>query len=321
MQGNAYVVAIVTGDGLVARFGDVTMFVADTGASAAPLLDVIEHVAAATDPAAALIERLAPLVLRASSSVPPFAAVAPTDEGLLVLLRGAVTADIEASDGSRQLTAQRAKTWVDEIQPWPVHRVVIQRADAPVPGVAQPHTDLRTGVVSGGGFSLRPYDSAAGAPGQAQTESPATVVEVRAVDEPTTVIGRDHQGTSSSTPNPTATMQGAAAALTTEDGAVYPLDRSYVVGRDPLLDDAVSNAQATPLVLQGDPRISRIHAYIAVEGRTVRVRDAATVSGTFIAAPGAADWTQIGSDATELPAGWSLRVGERILTYQGSLSS
>ena len=46
------------------------------------------------------------------------------------------------------------------------------------------------------------------------------------------------------------------------------------------------------------------------------VRDGGTPAGTFIAAPGAEEWTQIGTAPMELAPGWSLRIGALILTYR-----
>jgi hypothetical protein len=41
-----------------------------------------------------------------------------------------------------------------------------------------------------------------------------------------------------------------------------------------------------------------------------------TSAGTFIAAPGATEWTQIGTAPFKLEPGWSLRVGEWIATHR-----
>ena len=112
------------------------------------------------------------------------------------------------------------------------------------------------------------------------------------------------------------TIAPVAGVLQTEDGAVYPLDRPYVIGRDPLGDDSVRNAQASPIVVPNDQHVSRVHAYVTINGGAVYVRDAATPAGTWIAAPGAKSWTEVGSAPAELAPGWSLRVGEKILTYR-----
>jgi hypothetical protein len=105
-------------------------------------------------------------------------------------------------------------------------------------------------------------------------------------------------------------------ALILEDGAVYPLDRPYVIGRSPTVDEAVRTASAAPIAVPRDRHVSRVHAYVSVERGKVYVRDASTPAGTFIAAPGAEQWTRVGTAPIELPPGWSVRIGEKIITYR-----
>src|SRR5258708_28892330 len=101
---NQYSVAIGRGDGLVARTGDMVMCLADaTGAAA--LLRALDSAAEAESPWRALAKALAAIALGPdSASIPPFGLLAPTDEGLLLILRGHVVADIEAGSASRTLT-------------------------------------------------------------------------------------------------------------------------------------------------------------------------------------------------------------------------
>jgi hypothetical protein len=145
---NPYSVAIGRGDGLVARTGDVVMYVADT-TGAASLLSAL---AAAQSPGRALAKALATIALGSDSgSIPPFGVLAPAGDGLLLILRGRVAADIEADGARRTLAGDRALTWVDETVREPVDKIVIGGRD--VSGLtACPHTDLRAGVVPGGGF-------------------------------------------------------------------------------------------------------------------------------------------------------------------------
>ncbi|MFF0631628.1 FHA domain-containing protein [Nocardia sp. NPDC004151] len=117
-------------------------------------------------------------------------------------------------------------------------------------------------------------------------------------------------------PPSTSTLAGPGASLTSAEGETYPLDRPYVIGRDPMIDEAVRRAVASPIVIARDRHVSRVHARVFIEKGQVFVRDAGTPGGTYVAAPGAADWVRVGQQPMELKAGWSLRIGERILTYR-----
>lgn len=305
-----HTLSIARGDGLVARFGDVVMYIADPTASAERLLKAINSVSDAENPGAAVAQRLADLVFRAGpAEVSPFGIVAPTVDGLLVLLRGDVIATIDAARGVSELSGQRAFTWVDEIVPAPVRRIAIARGPH---ASAYPHTDLRAGVVPGGGFALCSASATSVSPRpdeaiSAETmQGQETTMRVQSAID-TAAPGRPSVETAAHVP--------VAGFLSSPDGAVYPLDRNYVIGRDPLRDDAVRTAVASPIAVIDDQRVSRVHAYVSIEGTAVFVRDAATPGGTFVAAPGARDWAQIDTAPTELEPGWSLRVGEHILTY------
>lgn len=280
MELSRHCVAIGRGDGLVARFGDVLMYISDA-ARARTLLHVLSSNA-----------QHGPVVLNALSAlvhgpeagaVPPFGVLVPTDDKLQLVLRGDVIADVEWAGGhhrvgcdSRPMVNEALGQRFDKIMMCSGATTFIPCAD----------TDLLAGVVPGAGFVLQPR--VVRAPVR-QSPLPA----------PATMRARPVSG-----------------ALTSDDGAVYPLDRPYIIGRNPMIDPAAHNASASPISLPDDPQVSRVHAFVTINGTTVLVRDARTVCGTFIAAPGDQVWTQVGEQPVELKPGCYLRIGQRILTYQ-----
>ncbi|MFE3256500.1 FHA domain-containing protein [Nocardia sp. NPDC059229] len=418
-------VGLIPGAGLIARFGNVVIFLHGESPSTERIIGAAETAASAADPGVAIAQRLAATVFTSSSAQPPaFGVVAPTAGGILILLRGAVTAAVDGPEGARLLSGERALTWADEIVRDPIRRLTVVADGA---GSELPHTDLRAGVVPGGGFVLHAPVSGLTAPRASETppkaapESPPVADLTRRAPTPTpshtrfsvpipapgaeSAVGQQvspkppepaaepvNPRNAATTPAPgsrlagdsgsdqpapaldkrvrieaqadsgpdsgrpagrkdrpapedqpptaayspgaedigepgaratagpqppaTSAMAAAGGALTSTEGAVYPLDRPYVIGRDPMIDEAVRRAVASPIVIARDRHVSRVHARVFVENGLVYVRDAGTPGGTFVAAPGAADWVRVGQRPTELKAGWSLRIGERILTYR-----
>ncbi|MEV6062447.1 FHA domain-containing protein [Nocardia asteroides] len=396
MRAHSSTVAIVPGTGIVARFGDVVVYLAGETPSTDRLLGAVETVAmstAASAPGAALAQRLAGVVFGGASAPPPFGVLAPTGDGMLILLRGAVIAEISGAEGNRRLAGDRAFTWVDEIIREPVRRIAVG-AEMADPTSANPRTDLRAGIVNGNGFVLTLGRRRNPAPRRVETidEPPPTeATGFRALRDPAnhTENGEARPATAGFTPpsaevatagpatgftpatetvdadgetvstgsrpitgdgatvstgprntpatnaplawsqaldaakraepvalGKTGTQQSSPrGALVTEDGLSYPLDRPYVLGRNPSGDESVRAAAATPILIERDRLVSRVHAFVAPDRGKVFVREAPATSGTFFAAPDSERWSRVGTLPIELQPGWRLRINDFLLTY------
>lgn len=176
------------------------------------------------------------------------------------------------------------------------------------PGPQPTPTPRESAPGPGPGPGLQPTPSSRSAP------APQAAPRPQPAPQPSPVPAE--QAARSAGPAPMETVAYQAGALVGPDGARYPLDRPYVIGRDPMIDDSVRRAQASPIVIPRDRHVSRVHAHLTVGGGTVFVRDAGTPGGTFMAAPGAPEWMRVGQRPVELQRGWSLRIGERIFTYR-----
>ena len=151
---------VAVGDGLVARFGDAVVLVAETARypdGTEELLHAVEAVASAGgSPGAGIAARLATIVAgREPGLVPPFGVVAPLEDAYVILLHGSVSAEITSPRGVERLSGQQAVTWVDHRHEPPMDLLRVGYGAGPVE--VDPRSDIRAGVVPGRGFVMTPF--------------------------------------------------------------------------------------------------------------------------------------------------------------------
>lgn len=345
-------VSIEPGNDLIGRFGDTVVLISRGGAgeSAPELLGLVAELAADREaPATEVAARLAGWVLgHLPDDIAPFGIVAPVPDGVVVFLRGPVACTVSAGDTIRHFSGEQALTWADQVLPGAFDWLTI--GEAAVAAIqADPMSDLQAGVVPGQGFVLNhaggPAQGAAPAR-QPQAASAAAAPEPDAapMPQPAPVDAPMHDDPARSPQH--APVNGTVASgalpadaadrpsgghhrpatgpavvnhfgtLRSQDGMVVVLDRPYVLGREPTNDALVRNGEADPLRLHDpDNVISRVHAYVSVVGGAVLVQDANSAQGTYVGAPGDAEWTRLGLDAVPLQPGWALRIGQHIFTF------
>src|ERR1700738_5649222 len=102
------------------------MYIADETAGATSLLAALDSATGVESPGRAVAKALAAIALGPDSAqIPPFGLVAPAADGLLLILRGPVTADIESDGRGRRLSGEGALTWGDETLSEPIDMITI----------------------------------------------------------------------------------------------------------------------------------------------------------------------------------------------------
>jgi hypothetical protein len=103
--------------------------------------------------------------------------------------------------------------------------------------------------------------------------------------------------------------------LVVDDGAVYRLERSYLLGSDPGSDPTVTGGGVRPLVLDSTPAIAASHAEIRLTGWGISVIDRGSDDATQVLMPGDTDWTTLRPFvAHPLRPGAHVAVGARVVS-------
>ena len=102
-----------------------------------------------------------------------------------------------------------------------------------------------------------------------------------------------------------------------DDGSVFQLDISYLLGRDPDSDDLVRSGEYRGIQLSDTQNmISRIHARLELRNWDVVLADNASTNGTFFAVADSAEWTRLPKNGEQaLTPGTRVRVGNRTLAF------
>jgi len=103
--------------------------------------------------------------------------------------------------------------------------------------------------------------------------------------------------------------------LLVDDGRGYPLDREYVVGREPLLDDDVAAGRAAPVpITDAEGSVSRLHLRVSLVGWRVEVRDLGSANGSVLHQAGGAR-TLAPGHVVAVEAGARVGVGRRSVQF------
>ena len=119
------------------------------------------------------------------------------------------------------------------------------------------------------------------------------------------------------THNLVAGQRPPLGVIVLDDGAVFTLDGDYVLGREPDGAEEAKAGTATPLALEDpDVTMSRVHAKLLLVGWDVRLVDAGSANGTFVARPGETEWTRVpAGESTTLKPGTKVSLGGRTLVF------
>lgn len=307
-------------------------------------------------PARWLVDRLAPLLGQPDS--PSFCVLATGDRSLHCVIQGELDLWAARGDHLSRHTGAEPGTWVDVVIEGDFDSLTVGPAGTKPP-VADPRVDLQGGVVVGNGILLfaRPADQGAAAgdtvPVAVAARAPATGEMQATGATPTTTAppgpaGGPGPGATSELPvvGPTCPQghvnaagaafcstcgsplpsngQGGAppslGALVLDDGTAFPLDTSYVIGREPSEAGTVQSGSSRAIAIDDPDRVvSRVHAEVRIAGRTIQLVDRDSVNGTYVFGGNGGGWERLApNEPYELQPGGQVLIGRRTLRYEAA---
>ncbi|MGI8723727.1 MAG: FHA domain-containing protein [Geodermatophilaceae bacterium] len=268
------------------------------------------------------------------------ALLAATDDGLAVGLAGTGTAAVSAR-GWRLGCEEEGGLLTREVD-WPPAPVVLHLGGSATESNGAESNGAESDVAAPDHRPARPFDLRAGVvPGSAAIlasppAAPLAIAVARAEQLPGTRV-RGYRCRTGHLNDPRAlfcALCGIRMAESTgvyvegprpplgllvfDNGASFVLDESYLLGREPDIDQRVRSGRLRPLVLfDTSGVISRRHAEIRLEEWDVLLIDCGSANGTLVAERGSTHWSALlpGQPVRMLP-GMQVRIGERSFVFE-----
>lgn len=337
---------VAPGAGRLARRAGALLYLPDVAPDAAAAAGRDELMAAFLGAADdAVLPAVVAVAAAHRFTVGPFAAVSWRGP-LAVLVHGALTVHTD-DPAVPELSGARTRTWVERVLESPGPRTI--RAGA----AAQADTSLEAGVVPAGGFALdvapvgqtmrdgtAPGPAASGrvlATGADEATLPPSALA--AASDPVApaeggppmiegrrcaaghlnplTAGRCHRCGALVQPGADAVVRVPRPPLGTlvgADGLRLPLDRAYLIGRNP-----GAGGEGGQPVRIADPKLSRRHLEVRLTDWTVHITDLHTRNGTIVVPrPGAPPLPLHAGVAFAVEAGATIHLGSRTLVFEAA---
>ncbi|HUB71104.1 MAG TPA: hypothetical protein VL984_11830 [Acidimicrobiales bacterium] len=106
--------------------------------------------------------------------------------------------------------------------------------------------------------------------------------------------------------------------LLADDGSIYSLSTSCIIGSDPAVAPEAQSGSAQPIAMRAGPNhtMAAVHAEIQARGWSAYLIDRGAESGSCMQGPSAEGWSQLSrNEQRELPNGSHVSCGGRVLTF------